>query len=285
MTEAEKREAARQFYNKWVNKGKEDEDDRSYWIDFLQDVLGIDHVTDRIEFQKKVVGSDGNTKRIDAYIPETRVLIEQKSLNIDLSKPQNGHNGMTPYEQAKMYDNSLPVSEKSKWIIISNFAEIWVYDMDTKKPTPQKYLLSDIPAKYINFNFLVDQKQQKIIEEKNISIKAGKLVSRIYDAFLKQYINPDKKDSLRSLNMLCVRLVFCLYAEDAHIFFFFLHMFHDYMNQFDTKDMRKALIELFRILDTKEEDRDPYDKSDLSRFPYVNGGLFADENIEMLMSI
>lgn len=285
MTEAEKREAARQFYNKWVNKGKEDEDDRSYWIDFLQDVLGIDHVTDRIEFQKKVVGSDGNTKRIDAYIPETRVLIEQKSLNIDLSKPQNGHNGMTPYEQAKMYDNSLPVSEKSKWIIISNFAEIWVYDMDTKKPTPQKYLLSDIPAKYINFNFLVDQKQQKIIEEKNISIKAGKLVSRIYDAFLKQYINPDKKDSLRSLNMLCVRLVFCLYAEDAHIFGNSGHMFHDYMNQFDTKDMRKALIELFRILDTKEEDRDPYDKSDLSRFPYVNGGLFADENIEMLMSI
>ena len=106
MTDNEKREAARQFYQKWVNRGREDEDDRSYWIDFLQGVMGVDHVTDRIEFQKKVIGPDGNTKRIDAYIPETRVIIEQKSLNIDLAKPQQGHNGMTPYEQAKMYDNS-----------------------------------------------------------------------------------------------------------------------------------------------------------------------------------
>lgn len=148
MTDTERREAARQFYQKWANRGKEDEDDRSYWIDFLQDVMGVDHVTDRIDFQKKVVGPDGNIKRIDAYIPETRVLIEQKSLGIDLSRPQQGHDGMTPYQQAKMYDNSLPVSEKAKWIILSNFAEIWIYDMDTRVPEPQKFTLSEIPAKY-----------------------------------------------------------------------------------------------------------------------------------------
>lgn len=144
MTEAERREAARQFCQKWANRGREDEDDRSYWIDFLMNVMSVDNVTDRIEFQKKVIGPDGNTKRIDAYIPETRVLIEQKSLNIDLSKPQQGHDGMTPYEQAKMYDNSLPVSEKAKWIILSNFAEIWVYDMDTRKPEPQKFNLASV---------------------------------------------------------------------------------------------------------------------------------------------
>ena len=281
MTDAEKREAARQFYQKWVNRGKEDEDDRSYWIDFLQNVMGVDHVTDRIDFQKKVVGADGNTKRIDAYIPETRVLIEQKSLNIDLSKPQSGHNGMTPYEQAKMYDNSLPVSEKSKWIILSNFAEIWVYDMDTKVPTPQKFLLSDIPSKYRLFDFLVDQKQQKITQEMEVSVKAGELVGLIYDALLKQYKNPDNPDSLKSLNKLCVRLVFCLYAEDAHIFGENGHMFHDYLEQFDTKSMRKGVMELFKILDTKPEDRDPYDDSMLSEFPYVNGGLFSDEDIEI----
>lgn len=281
MTDAERREAARQFYQKWANRGKEDEDDRSYWIDFLQDIMGVDHVTDRIEFQKKVVGPDGNTKRIDAYIPETRVLIEQKSLNIDLSKPQQGHNGMTPYEQAKMYDNSLPVSEKAKWIILSNFAEIWIYDMDTRVPEPAKFTLAEIPTKYSLFEFLVNQTQKKISQEMEVSVKAGEFVGLLYDAFLKQYINPENEESLKSLNMLCVRLVFCLYAEDAHIFGENGHMFHDYMEQYETKDMRKALIELFKILDTPEDKRDPYDTSDLSKFPYVNGGLFAEENIEI----
>lgn len=217
MTDSERREAARQFYNKWVNRGKEDEDDRSYWIGFLQDVMGVDHVTDRIEFQKKVVGPDGNTKRIDAYIPETRVLIEQKSLGIDLAKPQQGHDGMTPYEQAKMYDNSLPVSEKSKWIIVSNFREIWIYDMDTRIPEPQIISLSEIPSKYSLFEFLTNKQQQKISQEMEISVKAGEFVGLIYDALLKQYYNPENEDSLKSLNMLCVRLVFCLLASNVHM--------------------------------------------------------------------
>ena len=134
MTLSEQREAARQFANKWNGKGREDEDARSYWFEILQKIFGMDDVTDRVEFEKKVIGSDGNTKRIDVYIPETRVLIEQKSIGIPLDKAQAGHDGMTPYEQAKMYDNGLPVSQKARWIIVSNFAEIWIYDMDTRKP-------------------------------------------------------------------------------------------------------------------------------------------------------
>lgn len=279
---AEQREAVRQFYNKWAKRGKEDEDDRSFWIDFLQNILGVKDATDRMEFQKKVIGPDGNTKRIDAYIPETRVLIEQKSLGIQLDKPQAGHDGMTPYEQAKMYDNSLPVSEKARWIITSNFAEIWVYDMDTKKPEPIKFKLSELMDKYGEFEFLVNKRQQAIHnEEMEISVKAGEFVGLMYDALHKEYINPDSEESLKSLNILCVRLVFCLYAEDAHIFGTNGHMFHDYLEQFDTKDMRKALIELFKVLDTKEKDRDPYDNSEASKFPYVNGGLFAKEDIEI----
>lgn len=281
MTDSERREAARQFCQRWAGKGREDEDARSYWIEFLQDIMGMEDVTKRVDFEKKVVGSDGNTKRIDAYIPETHVLIEQKSLGIALDKPQQGHGGMTPYQQAKMYDNSLPVSEKAKWIIVSNFADIWVYDMDTKMPEPQKFTLPDIQTKYSLFEFLVNRQQQKISEEMEISVKAGEFVGLIYDALLKQYINPENAESLKSLNMLCVRLVFCLYAEDAHIFGENGHMFHDYMEQFETKDMRKALIELFKILDTPEDKRDPYDDSLLAKFPYVNGGLFAEENIEI----
>ncbi len=281
MADLDRREAARQFFYKWKDRGREDEDDRSYWIDFLQNIMGVDNVTDRVEFQKKVVGPDGNTKRIDIYIPETHVLIEQKSLGIDLSKPQQGHDGMTPYEQAKMYDNSLPVSEKARWIVLSNFAEIWVYDMDSRKPEPVKFTLSDIPTKYALFEFLTRKEQQTITQEMEISVKAGEFVGLIYDALLKQYINPEKEESLKSLNMLCVRLVFCLYAEDAHIFGETGSEFHDYLSQYDAKDMRKALIELFKTLDTPDDKRDPYDTSSLSAFPYVNGGLFAEENIEI----
>ena len=142
MTNQEQREAARQFYYRWNGKGQEDEDARSYWIEILQKIFGMKNVTEYTEFEKKVVGSDGNTKRIDVYIPETRVLIEQKSLGIPLDKPQAAHNGQTPYDQAKYYDNCLPFEEKSRWIITSNFAEIWIYDMNLKTPEPVKLQLS-----------------------------------------------------------------------------------------------------------------------------------------------
>ena len=105
MTDAQQREAARQFYYKWNGKGQgqEDEDARSYWIDILQNIFGVENVTDRVQFEKKVKSPEG-TKRIDVYIPETRVLIEQKSLGIALDKPQYGHDGKTPYAEKSTAD-------------------------------------------------------------------------------------------------------------------------------------------------------------------------------------
>ena len=279
MTDAQQREAARQFFYKWNGKGKEDEDARSYWIDILQDILGIDHVTDRVEFEKKVIGGDGNTKRIDVYIAETHVLIEQKSLGIALDKPQAGHGGMTPYEQAKMYDNYLPFSERARWIVTSNFAEIWIYDRNAAKPDPVKITLMDLPAKYHMLDFLVNKEVKKVSDEMEISLQAGELVGELYDAFLKQYKNPEDPETLKSLNKLCVRIVFCLYGEDAGVFGK-KSMFHDYMAQFDAAHARKGLRDLFRVLDQIPETRDPYLADDdplLAAFPYVNGGLFSDD--------
>ena len=113
-----------------------------------------------------------------------------------------------------------------------------------------------------------------------ISIQAGELVGKIYDEILPLYKNPENVESLKSLNMLCVRLVFCLYAEDAGLFGKH-QMFHDYLKKFETKDLRRALIDLFKVLDQKPEDRDPYLDEELAVFPYVNGGLFANEDIEI----
>ena len=283
MTDAQQREAARQFYYRWKDHGNEDEDARSYWLEFLTNILGVERATERVSFEKKVIGADGNTKRIDVYIPETRVLIEQKSFGIALDKPQAGHGGKTPYEQAKEYDNGLPFDEKARWIVTSNFAEIWVYDMNTRRPEPVKLALSDLPAKYHMLDFLVNKETKKVTDEMKLSLDAGRLVGQIYDAFLKQYRNPDDPETLKSLNKLCVRIVFCLYGEDAGIFGK-KNMFHDYMAQFDAAHARKGLRDLFRVLDQKPSERDPYLKDDdplLAAFPYVNGGLFSDEDIEI----
>lgn len=282
MTDTQQREAARQFFYKWNGKGKEDEDARSYWIDILQEILGVEKVTDRVDFEKKVLDK-GSTRRIDVYIPETRVVIEQKSLGIPLDKPQVGHDGMTPYEQAKHYDDLLPVQEKARWIVVSNFAEIWIYDMSVMQPKPSIITLSDLQSMYHMLDFLVNKEAKKITIEMKLSLQAGELVGKIYDAFLKQYKNSDDPETLKSLNKLCVRIVFCLYAEDAAVFGR-KSMFHDYMAQFDAAHARKGLRDLFRVLNQKPEERDEYLADDdplLAAFPYVNGGLFADDDISI----
>lgn len=292
MTNAEQREAARQFVNRWIGKGREDEDGRSYWIDLLTNVLGMENVTERLNFEKKVV-IDGNTKRIDVYIPETSVIIEQKSLgkSLDQKIRNSGDIDLTPFEQADRYNSKLTFDERARWIVTCNFAEIWIYDMNQKQPEPTKIALEDLQNKYPLLDFLVKKDVKKISHEMEISIQAGDIVGLIYDAFLEQYRIPEIKDAtdeqkakrehkLKSLNALCVRLVFCLYAEDAGIFGS-RSMFHDYLEPYDIKDCRRALIELFKILDTPITERDEYLEDDLAQFPYVNGGLFRDENIEI----
>lgn len=294
MTGSEQREAARQFINRWRGKGKEDEDGRSYWIELLSNVFGVENVTERIDFEKKVV-VDGNTKRIDVYIPETRVIIEQKSLNVPLNKKirNSGDIDLTPFEQADRYNSKLIFDERARWIVTCNFAEIWIYDMNEKQPEPTKIMLEELQTKYPLLDFLVEKEVQKISHEMEVSIQAGDIVGLIYNAFLEQYKIPEEKKNetavekakrehkLKSLNALCVRLVFCLYAEDAGIFGEKRNMFHDYLARYEARDCRRALIELFKVLDTEDDDREDYLEEDLAQFPYVNGGLFADETIEI----
>ncbi|MBQ9270405.1 MAG: methylase [Oscillospiraceae bacterium] len=284
MTDSERREAARQFINKWNGKGQEDEDDRSYWLDILQRIMGADDATDRIEFQKKV-SVNGNTKRIDAYIPETRVIIEQKTLGIALDKKihQSGDIDLTPYEQAKRYNDNLPFDEKARWIVTSNFSEIWVYDMNTKIPENNitKIFLMDLQSHYSMLDFLLSKKVKKITEEMELSLQAGELVGKIHDRFEEQYNDPLAKKTQNSLNILCVRLVFCLYAEDAGLFGA-KDAFSKYIAQYEPKDIRRALLDLFKVLDTPIENRgELYLDEELEAFPFCNGGLFARENIEI----
>ncbi len=281
MTDAEQREAARRFINSWHGKGYEKGDTQRFWMSLLSDVLGVQNVAEKIEFEKEVI-IDKQTKFIDGYIASTKVLIEQKSLGKELTKaiPQSGGKMLTPYEQAKNYANHMAFDEAPRWIITCNFSEFYIYDMNKPGAAPEIVKLENLQAEAYRLKFIVDENSKNISKEMEISIQAGDIVGVLYDELLKQYRDPSNDESLRSLNALCVRLVFCLYAEDAGIFGR-RGMFHDYMKRFEVRDLRRALIELFRVLDTKAEDRDPYMDDELAAFPYVNGGLFSDENIEI----
>jgi len=246
----------------------------------LTHVYGVDNIAEFISFEDQV--HLDHTSFIDGYIKSTHVMIEQKSIGKDLRKAIKQSDGslLNPFQQAKRYVTELPVSQHPRWIVTCNFEEFLVYDMEKPNGEPEQIFLKDLAKDYYRLQFLVETGSEMLKKEMEISLKAGELVGKLYDAILKQYKEPDSPDTLKSLNMLCVRLVFCLYAEDAGIFGKH-EMFGQYLRQFQAKDIRKALIELFTVLDTKPEDRDPYMDDDLAAFPYVNGGLFADENIEI----
>ena len=274
-TEKQRREAAAEFAKRWKDKGYEKGESQRFWLDLLGNVFGINKPTEFVEFEDKV--QLDSTSFIDVMIPSTHVMIEQKSLNKDLRKPIKQSDGtmLTPFQQAQRYSAALPYSQRPRWIITCNFAEFDVYDMENPNGEPQHIFLKDLATDYYRLQFLVDTGSEHIRKEMEVSMKAGEIVGRIYDAFIKEYDKNDPK-SLRYLNILCVRLVFCLYAEDAGIFG--KHdIFHDYLTHFSTEDMRGALLNLFHQLNTPPERRSKYDKSLLAAFPYTNGGLFAEE--------
>ncbi len=280
MTDKEQKAAAKKFAESWKGKGYEKGQSQLFWIELLTKVYGVEDISAFISFEDQV--HLDHTSFIDGYITSTKVMIEQKSLGKDLNKPIKQSDGSlcTPFQQAKRYVTDLPLSKHPRWIVTCNFAEFYVYDMERPNGEPEKIKLADLPREYYRLSFLTKTDSEHIKKEMEVSLQAGELVGKLYNAILKQYHDPENPDSLRSLNMLCVCLVFCLYAEDAGIFGRH-EMFHDYLSRFDVKDVRKALIELFRMLDTKECDRDSYDDTPVAEFPYVNGGLFADENIEI----
>ena len=278
--DTEQRAAAKAFAEYWDKRGYEKGESQSFWLSLLRDVYGVEHPEQFIIFEEQV--HLDHTSFIDGSIPTTHVLIEQKGQSKDLRKPIKQSDGtlLNPFQQAKRYAAELPYSQRPRWIVTCNFSEFLIYDMEKPTGEPESILLKDLPKEYYRLQFLVDTGDENIRKEMEVSIKAGELVGVLYDEILKQYINPENENSLKSLNMLCVRLVFCLYAEDAGIFGGH-SKFHNYINSFQAKDMRRALIDLFMVLDTKEEDRDPYMDEQLASFPYVNGGLFADESIEI----
>ena len=291
MTDVQQRAAARQFAADWEDRGDEKQETQAFWLALLQKVFGVDEPEKYISFERRVEVDDTRTgkrttKFIDGYIPQTRVLVEQKGKDIVLTRGYKQSDGslLSPYQQARRYGAYLPQSEQPRWIVVCNFQTFEVHDMNFPNGEPEVLTLADLAADCSKLNFLVNTGSDAIKHEEKVSLQAGELVGVLYDALLQQYKDPTDPKTLKSLNALCVRLVFCLYAEDAGIFNHRRDMFHDYLKDIPAHGIRKALVELFRTLDQKPQDRDKYlfdDNPTLAAFPYVNGGLFADEDIEI----
>lgn len=291
MTDVQQRAAARQFAADWKDRGDEKQETQAFWLALLQKVFGVEEPEKYISFERRVEVDDPRTgkrttKFIDVYIPQTRVLVEQKGRDIVLTRGYKQSDGslLSPYQQARRYGAYLPQSEQPRWIVVCNFQTFEVHDMNFPNGEPEVLTLADLAADCSKLNFLVNTGSDAIKHEEKVSLQAGELVGVLYDALLQQYKDPTDPKTLKSLNALCVRLVFCLYAEDAGIFNHRRDMFHDYLRDIPAHGIRKALVELFRTLDQKPQDRDKYlfdDNPTLAAFPYVNGGLFADEDIEI----
>ena len=280
MKDTERRTAAKAFSEYWKDRGYEKGESQPFWLSLLREVLGVESPEKFITFEEQV--RLDHTSFIDGYISATHVLIEQKGRGKDLRKAIRQSDGslLTPFQQAQRYSAVLPYSQRPRWIITCNFEEFLVYDMEKPNGEPEQIFVKDLAKEYYRLMFIVDTGDENLKREMEVSIQAGNLVGVLYDEILKQYRDPENEETLKSLNKLIVRLVFCLYAEDSGIFGGH-SKFHNYIKSFSARDTRKALIELFKILDTKPEDRDPYEDEELAAFPYVNGGLFADENIEI----
>ena len=271
---------AKKFVERWVGKGYEKGETQRFWLELLHALFGIENPMSMMEFELpvKTITKEKGSDFIDAYIPSTKVLIEQKGSHVDLSAKYRQSDGqeLTPYQQARRYAAGLPVSKTPRWIVACNFQTFEVHDMERPNDAPEIIQLADLAKEYHRLSFLVDDANAHIKKELEVSIQAGEIVGVLYEKLLAQYIHPDDPESQKSLNKLCVRLVFCLYAEDAGILGA-KNMFHDYMSQFSVNEFRKGLIELFKVLDTCPEDRDPYMDEQLAAFPFVSGGMFAGD--------
>ena len=280
MNLKEQQKQAKAFIERWENRGNERQDTQSFWLDLLQSVYGIEKPSEYIKFEDTVMMD--HTSFMDGYIDTTKVLIEQKGANKDLSKAIKQSDGsfLTPFQQAKRYSANLPYSKQPRWIITCNFKEFYVYDMEKPHGEPTVIRLEDLEKEAYRLEFIVGTSNEHLEREMAISMEAGEIVREIYSGLLKQYKNPDNPESLHAMNQLIVRLVFCFYAEDAGMFGK-KTMFHDYLARFSSRDFRRGLLDLFNVLNTPIDERDPYLDDELSAFPYVNGGMFAENNLEV----
>lgn len=277
------RNDARIFAAEWKDCGNEKSDCQNFWRDLLHKVFGIEDLRNFINFEKRV-SFDRHTHFIDAFIPSTRVLIEQKNCGEDLSKTfrQSDGTDLTPFEQALRYAENLEFHERPRWIVTCNFSEFHIYYVQNfffyaEIAPPVIVKLEDLSDDYQRLNFLVDPDDTTILEDVNISKEALKIIDGVRNAFIQLYKRQHAPASHEFIYKFCVRLVFCFYADDA-VLFATKKYFADYLNTLRGNSQIDAIQNIFDVLNLPADSnlRGNFDVA-LQSLPYVNGGLFEEK--------
>lgn len=277
---AGKKSDAESFASRWANKGNENQDTQRFWIDFYQNVLGVEDAVSRLEFEKPV-STDASTHEgyIDVFIPSAKTLVEQKSLGIDLAKEETRQGRkVTPAKQGNAYAQGMPLSQQPRYIIACNFSDFWVFDRERDSLCREplfKLPLAELPKNLAAIQFLKGGAEAPATISRAVSVEAGKIMSKLHDLVAEAFDDPDTPENHHALSVLMTRLMFLMFCEDSGLVA--PNAFRDYVSHFQADDLRRGLKDLFVWLDTKDEDRDKYAESWLKKLPYMNGGLFREK--------
>lgn len=272
--------AAKDFAKRWSGKNwSEDQYARTFWMDLLKSVYDIEYNdTANVIFEHRTSANG----KIDLWLRNLSTMVEMKSSDVDLDKPEPRQGEMkTPFKQVYDYAVSFKRQEQPDYLITCNFHEFRVYSRkeysdNVLEENGQEFTIDQLAEKPEYLAFLIDPKNSRLYHEREISEKAGQLIGKLYDLLRKQYHNPDSEESQHSLNVLCVRLVFCLFCEDAGLFGE-MDAFYNFLKDVPAMNIRTNLKRLFKeALDTPRDRRDKYDTA-FDVFPYVNGGLFRED--------
>lgn len=270
------KKSRKEFVKTWTGRGYEKGETQHFWLSLLTNILGYEH-NDTVLFEHHT--STGGF--IDVWIRQSDVMIEQKGIEIDLDKPEPRQGVLkTPLQQVQDYAASLPLTEQPKYLLTCNFKTFRVYDRTRYGDKDLsdhafEFSLEDLVDHPEYLSCIVDPNNSRLRKEQEVSEQAGRLIGDLYDMLLKQYHDPDSDETKHSLNVLCVRLVFCLFCEDAGLFGE-PDAFSKYLMNVHPDNIRIKLQHLFDNLDRPRADRDEYD-DDIKVFPYVNGGLFREK--------
>lgn len=256
-TLAEVRKQLTKFAQKFKDAADEQQRATVFWVEFYKCFGHTD--ADAAVYESKVTMLSGNLGRIDSFIPGL-LLVEHKSKGKDLD---------AAYEQATDYYLRLADEVKPKYIVVSDFARIRLYDL--AKGTQHECKLNELASKASWFKFLIEGEEAEVLEETPINREAAYTVSKLHEALLRANFKG------RDLEIFLTRLLFCLFADDTGVFGennLMRKLVED--TRQDGTDLGARLTELFDVFNQSVADRQSTLDDSLAVFPYVNGQLFAE---------
>ena len=253
------KDRALNFSKEWADTSNEEADAKPFLVEFFN-VFGIS--SKRVStFEHRVKKLDEKDGYIDLLWKGT-ILIEMKSRGKNLDKA---------YQQAKDYTHGLKQHELPKYILISDFENFRLYDLDEDKTI--EFKLNDLVNNVQHFGYILGYQKKVYKEQDPANIKAAELMGKLHDRL------EEIGYTGHPLEVYLVRILFLLFAEDTTIFN--KQQFQDYLEQRtaeDGSDLAAKLQELFQVLNTPKENRFKNLDEQLADFPYVNGKLF-EENL------